>query len=89
MGYPTLSISLQDRIQANKYKHANADGLSRLPLHVQREKEEPTDVEIFNVAQVDALQVTAQQLGQATRADPILSKVWQYTKTKWPDRVSV
>ena len=68
-------------------KHANADGLSRLPLHVEKEKEEPSDVDVFNVAQVDALPVTAQQLGQATRSDPILSKVWHYTKTKWPDKV--
>ena len=66
-------------------KHANADGLSRLPLHVEKEKEEPSDVEVFNVAQVDALRVTAQHFGQETRSDLILSKVLHYTKTKWPN----
>ena len=65
-------------------KHASADRLLRLPLHVEREKEEPTDVEVFYVAQIDALPVTAQQLSKAT---PILSKVWQYTRTKWPENV--
>ena len=45
-------------IEFKPSKHVNADGLSRLPLHVQRE-EEATDVEVFNVAQVDALPVTA------------------------------
>ena len=68
-------------------KHGNADGLSRLPVNVERENVEPTDVEVFNVAQVNALPVTAQQLGQATRSDPILSKVWQYTRTRWPEKV--
>ena len=67
-------------------KHENADGLSRLRLRVERENE-PSDVDVFNVAQVDALPVTAQQLGQAMRSDPILSKVWHYTKTKWLDKV--
>jgi hypothetical protein len=46
-------------------KHVNADGLSRLPLHAEREKEEPSDVDVFNVSKVDALPVTAQQLGYA------------------------
>ena len=30
-------------------KHANADGLSRLPLDVEREKEEPLDVDVFKL----------------------------------------
>ena len=48
----------------------------------------PGGVEVFNVAQVDALPVTAQQLGQTTRSDPILSKVWQYTRKHWPEKVN-
>ncbi len=68
-------------------KHGNADGLSRLPVDAEREDEELTDVQMFNIAQVDALPVTAQQLGQATRSDPILSKVWHYTRTRWPENV--
>ena len=46
-----------------------------MPVDVEREKEVPTDMKVFNVAQVDTLPVTAWQLGQATRSDPILSKV--------------
>ena len=44
-------------------------------------------MEVFNVAQVDELLVTAQQLGQATGSYPIFSKVWQYTRTRWPEKV--
>ena len=68
--------------------HRNADELSRLPLREERVTELSTDVDVFNVAQVDALPVTAQLLGQATRSDPILSKVWQYTRTGWPEETT-
>lgn len=37
-----------------------------LPFHIEREKEEPADVEVFCMPQVDALPATAQLLGQAT-----------------------
>ena len=66
-------------------KHGNADGLLWLPIHVEGEKEVPGDLEVFNVAQVDALPVTAQQLGQATCSDLILSK---YTRKHWPEMVN-
>ena len=55
-------------------KHRNADRLSCLPVDVEREKEVPGDVEVFTVAQVNSLLVTAQQLGQAMRSDTLLSK---------------
>ena len=45
--------------------HGNADGLSRLPLpNVKFSKSNATDV--FTVAQLDSLPVTAEQLGKAT-----------------------
>ena len=68
------------------HDHANADGLSRLPLPVTQSIE-PTDAEVFTVAQVDSLPVTSAQLGLATRRDPLLSKVWLYTKSGWPQQI--
>ena len=52
----------------------NANCLSRLPLPSNTVME-AFGVDVFNVAQVDSLPVTAEQLGQATRKDPVLSKV--------------
>ena len=50
-------------------EHCNADGLSRLPLpNVKSHKSSALD--IFTVAQLDSLSVTAEQLGKVTRADP-------------------
>ena len=55
-------------------KHSNADGLSRLPLPDMNSHKSHA-VDFFTVAQLDSLPVTAEQLGQATRTDHILSKV--------------
>ena len=48
----------------------------------------PPDLVIFNVAQVEALPVTAHELQAATRADPILGKVLNYVRRRWPHRTS-
>ena len=66
--------------------HANADGLSRLPLSDSKEasvvcSSEPS---VFNISQIESLPVTAAQVEAATRTDPILSKVLHYTKQGWP-----
>ena len=37
----------------------------------------------FNVSQIEALPVTACQLGRATRKDLILSRVMQHTRQGW------
>ena len=47
-------------------QHGNADYLSRLPLHSDAVME-AFGVNVFNVAEVDSLPVTAEQLGRATR----------------------
>ena len=44
-------------------------------------------VDAFNVAQVDSLPVTAEQLGRATQQDPLLSKVLHFTQSGWPQKV--
>lgn len=66
--------------------HANADGLSRLPLSVSREESVVSSAEpsIFNISQLEALPVTSAQIESATRADPLLSKILHYTRHGWP-----
>ena len=67
--------------------HANADGLSRLPLPTDTMEGQSPDASIFNVSQIETLPVTATQIQQATRTDPCLSKVLQYTRHGWPSNV--
>ena len=57
--------------------HANADGLSRLPWSTNTTAS-LSDPEIFNISQIEALPVTGVQLQDATRTDPVLSKVLRY-----------
>ena len=68
--------------------HANADGLSRLPLATAKEESVVCSPEpsIFNISQLEALPVTAAQIEAATRNDPILSKVLTYTRRGWPQQ---
>ena len=61
--------------------HANADGLSRLPLEGLSNGECLLDVSIFNVAQISVLPLSVVQVCKATRSDPILSKVVTYLKS--------
>ena len=46
--------------------HGNADRLSRLPIPTV-EAQETTAVDVFTVAQLDSLPVTAEQLGKGIR----------------------
>ena len=66
--------------------HANADGLSRLPLRSDRPAEYSSEPTIFNISQIEAIPVTAMSIRQATRKDPILSKVLHHTKQGWPSQ---
>ena len=65
--------------------HANADSLSRLPLPSTETSEDL--VNVFNVAQVEALPVTSLQVSAATKKDPQLSQVFRYTQSGWPVEV--
>jgi len=76
--------------------HANADGLSRLPLPSPTLTSDSSyfvapsqngsllDVYIFVIHQLEALPVTSQQLKVATRRDPILNRVFWFTQHRWP-----
>ena len=68
--------------------HANADGLSRLPLTNISPEDTTSDTKIFNVSQMEALPVTTRQLRVATCTDSVLHKVFRYTQDSWPRKVS-
>jgi len=63
--------------------HSNADGLSQLPLKNAASLGYLPDAANFNIAQIDALPVTAAELEIGKHKDSILSKVLYYTKTGW------
>ena len=69
-------------------EHANADGLSRLPLPDGVLAEACDDPTVFNISQMDALPVTVTKLRNATASDRVLSKVYRHVKTGWPNKVS-
>ena len=54
---------------------ANADSLSRLPIADNTMQDQSVEVSLFNVAQINLLLVTAQQVNRLTKTDPCLSKV--------------
>ena len=63
-------------------EHANADGLSRLPLP-STSNSSLTASAVLNISQISALPVTSSQIAAATRKDIALSKVLQFTRTGW------
>ena len=63
--------------------HANADGLSRLPL---KSTELNMGVE-SRVYHVDGLPVQAPEIATETRKDPYLSKLLRYLKSGWPQQI--
>ena len=69
------------------HEHGNADGLSRLPLESEMSVESPTTASVFNLAQIESLPLTHKAVCDATRKDPLLSKVHQYTLKGWPTEV--
>ncbi|KAI2646093.1 Transposon Ty3-I Gag-Pol polyprotein [Labeo rohita] len=84
-GIPSLAAARMQRwallLSAHQYDikyrrsehHANADGLSRLPLPTTHP--EPAKAEIFYFKEVDNSPVTAAQVKKHTRTDPVMSKV--------------
>ena len=64
--------------------HANADGLSRLPLPANTDGECLSEVSLYNVSQINTVSVSVVDLCKATRSDPLLSKVYYYLQRGWP-----
>ena len=69
-------------------QHANADGLSRLPLGNRHEASlDCIAIDDFTIGQIQALPVTTDQVKTATRQDRVLSQVYHYTLHGWPDKI--
>ena len=65
--------------------HANADGLSCLPLGTRY----PASTDsVFTIGQIQALPVTVEQIATATRQDAVLSRVLHFVREGWPAEVS-
>ena len=70
-------------------QHANADGLSRLPLgNCHGASLDCIAIEAFTVGQIQALLVTTDQVQTATREDKILSQAYHYMQHGWPQRIA-
>ena len=67
--------------------HGNADGLSCLPVREDRSCT-PDNAMVFNIAQLDTLPVHSSGLMAANHTDPQLSKVLQYVRKGWPEKIS-
>ena len=98
-GMPSLAASQLQRwaliLSAYSYtiefrstkQHANADGLSRLPLGTC--KEAALDcIETFMIGQIQAMSITAEQVQTATHCDLVLSQVFCYVQNGWPTTVN-
>ena len=68
----------------NTTAHANADALSRLPLPDKPDHHfQPTEL-VLLVAHLESAPVSADQIAEATRRDPVLSTISQFVHQGWP-----
>lgn len=92
-GIPSLAAARLQRwaliLMAHNYdlqcrsskQHANVDGLSRFPLSGCSLA---TELSVNYTSLINDLPVTAPQIAQATRTDPVLAKAMQMTMSGWP-----
>ncbi|XP_036845205.1 uncharacterized protein K02A2.6-like [Oncorhynchus mykiss] len=66
--------------------HANADALSRLPCNSDTDSED--DRAVFQISLIDELPISASDIAEETRKDPVLSKVLDLTLGGWPTFVN-
>ena len=67
--------------------HASADSLSRLPVKGKQPRGNSPQAEVFNLAQMQVLPVTADKLPTATTKDPVLGHLLRLNRYGWPDSV--
>lgn len=67
-------------------ENVTADALSRLPIEIENDNEDAI-YQIENLI-VENLPITHKQISNATRRDPVLSKVLQFVSTGWPNYVN-
>ena len=97
-GIPTLAAARMQRwallLSGYQYdiqycsttKHANADCLSRLPVAIEATQPEIDEVKLINKLQIESLPLSVDQIRKATCADPILSRVLEFTMSGWPEK---
>ena len=93
-GVPLLAVARMQRWSLilaayqyeNEYRksaeHANADALSRLVQASLEEQEGEEEVYLINY--LEELPVTARNIAAATRKDPVLAHVYNFTLHGWP-----
>ena len=81
----TLPVHSYDIEYKPTSQYANANSSSRLPFPSTESTEDV--VNVFNVAQVEALPLPSQQIAAATKKDPVLSQIIRYTQSGWPSEV--
>ena len=64
-------------------KHANADGLSRLPMAPGKTSTEYDVMDVFYINHMDVLPITASVIHNECSKDPVLSKVLERTQHGW------
>ena len=64
----------------------NTDMLSRLPL--KEGNEIATEEPVFHTMVLEQFPVSAEQIAEMTRKDPLCSKVWTNTFNGWPNHVN-
>ena len=85
-----LSAYLYDIEYRASKNHANADALSRLPRKTVEEPDDWTlEADQVNRVQMERVPVTATQIREATRGDPVLSRVVYCILHGWPAEDSI
>ena len=79
-----LSSHTYDIQYKRTHDHANADGLSRLPLKSQIATAEC----FYTIGQIEALPTTVDHIARETQRDPTLKQVYRYTISGWPNEIS-
>ena len=73
MGFDLSAYTNTTEFRPTK-QHANADGLSRLPLGTRKD----VALQTFIIGQIQAMPVTTEQIQATTRQDPLLSQIFCY-----------
>ena len=64
--------------------HANADGLSRLPLNdINNKQDDCCALDMFTLSQIESPPITAEMVQAETKRDKILSQVYLATQAGW------
>lgn len=79
-----LSAYQYDIVYKPSLQHANADGLSRLPLKGDAPKSNPE----YRVSWLETMPVSAKDIKREIDKDRVLTKVRYFTQSGWPKHVS-